>query len=160
MADLATRTAPVPAEPASFHEQRRDAVRSRTGSSSAVVISEAERVAVTTGMDHDDTGSMSMETVQVALDSSPSSRQRPSAIPDTLSGLTRNPRSRGGDRPRGGRVSAGTTSSHPRPGKLRGRKKKRGKGGPPDWLWGVALAALIASGTFYWWTQTQGGALP
>jgi serine/threonine protein kinase len=53
-ADMLRALEALPAEPASFHEQRRDAVRSRTGSSSAVVISEAERVAVTTGMDHDD----------------------------------------------------------------------------------------------------------
>jgi serine/threonine protein kinase len=152
-ADLLRALEALPAEPASFHEQRRDAVRSRTGSSSAVVISEAERVAVTTGMDHDDTGSMSMETVQVALDSAHTSPRRQN-IPDTLSGLTR---SRNSDRPRGGRVSAGTTSSHPRPGKLRQRKKRRGRAGPPNWLWAVALASLLASGVIYWWTTTAGG---
>ena len=142
----------LPAEPASFHEQRRDAVRSRTGSSSAVVISEAERVAVTTGMD--DTGSMSMETVQVALDSAPTSARRSSTIPDTPSGLSRH-----SERARGGRVSAGTTSSHPRPGKLRQRKKKRTKA-PPSWLWAVAVASLTVSAAIYWWTQVRGGTLP
>ena len=143
----------LPAEPASFQEQRRDAVRSRTGSSSAVVISAEERLAVTSGIG--DTGSMSMETVHVALDSSPNAPARRSAkIPDTLSGEARL-----SERARSGRVSAGTTSSHPRPGKRHMRKKRRVKG-PPSWLWVVAVASLLASGAVYWWTQLRGGTLP
>jgi serine/threonine protein kinase len=153
----------LPAEPASFQEQRRDAVRSRTGSSSAVVISAAERLAVTTGMDvaddadADDTGSMSMETVHVALDSSARSGggRRPEAIPDTLSGLARV-----SERARGNRVSAGTTSSHPRPGKRSLRKRRRRVKGPPRWLWAVAVASVCVSFAIYWWTQMHGGALP
>ncbi|MCA9579406.1 MAG: serine/threonine-protein kinase [Polyangiales bacterium] len=144
----------LPPEPCSFQEQRRDGVRSRTGSSSAVVISAEERLAVTTGID--DTGSMSMETVQVALDSAPHSGagRRPAAIPDTISGDT--PLS---ERPRGARVSAGTTSSHPRPG-MRKRRKKRKVKGPPSWLWAVAVASVLVSGGIYWWTQLRGGTLP
>jgi serine/threonine-protein kinase len=149
----------LPSEPATFAEVRRDAVRSRTGSSSAVIISEAERMAVTTGFD--ETGSMSMETVHVALDSASSTtgapsaapRERDSSIPDTLSGLERV-----SQRARGMRVSAGTTSSHPRPGKR--KKKKRPVKGPPVWLWALAVGALAGSGALYWWTQIMGGALP
>lgn len=144
----------LPPEPCSFQEQRRDATRSRTGSSSAVVISAEERLAVTTGVDLD-TGSMSMETVQVALDSgSKSNVRRPAAIPATESGEARL-----SERARGGRVSAGTTSSHPRPGKRMRRKKRRTKG-PPVWLWAVAVASVVASGAIYLWTVLHGGTLP
>ena len=143
----------LPDEPASFEEQRRDQVRSRTGSSSAVILSAEEREAVSQGLD--DTGSMSMETVQVAMDSAPTSPpRRPVDIPDTLSGLT------GVSVPgRGARVPAGTTSSHPRPGTRVRRKKRRAKG-PPAWLWVVTVASVLVSGAIYWWTQLHGGTLP
>ena len=56
-------------------------------------------------------------------------------------------------------ITAGTTSSHPRPGKRHLRKKRRTKG-PPSWLWVVAVASVLASGAVYWWTQLRGGTLP
>ena len=138
----------LPSDCTYFQEQNRDATRSRTGSSAAVIISAEERQLVTTGYG-DETGSMSMETVQVALDSAPVThppstvasaigRQR-GEIPDTLSG-TEPVRVRG-------RGPASTTSRPPPP--LRRSK------GPPTWLWVVAFLALGTS-VALWYARTQG----